>query len=321
MTSRRDVGAWLVTASLVPVRPAGASSVAPLIGILDTFGDTTDAFRIRRHAKELGDARADRLRFERRSADLVAAQAEAAARELVALRPVALVTYGDVGIAAVRAATRSMPIVAMGYELLGRGDAASLRRPGGNLTGVTLVSDELDAKRLEMLAAMLPRPARVALIGTPATLAAATAALAPAALRLDVGLIGFPVSASGDVPAAFAKARQGGARGILPIASDFVFSHTRLMRQLMREHRLPVMEGFSDEDRDGGWLIAYGPDFDACERQLVRQLLRVIDGADPATLPIEQPTQFRLSVHLRVARELGLAVPRSLQLRADTLAP
>lgn len=320
MTRRRDVGAWLGAASLAPVWPAGAS-VAPLIGILDTFGDTTDEFRIRRSAMELGGPRAAQLRFERRSADQVPAQAEAAARELVALRPVALVTYGDVGIAAARAATPTIPIVAMGYELLGRGGAASLRRPGGNLTGVTLVADELDAKRLELLAGMLARPARVALIGTPATLAVAAGALAPAAARLDVSLTGLPVSASADFPAAFAKARQGGVRAILPIPSDIVISHTGLLRQLMREHRMPVMESFSVPEGDRGWLIGYGPDLDACDRQLARQLLRVIEGTDPATLPIEQPTQIRLSINLGVARELGLAIPRPLQLRADTLVP
>lgn len=320
MTRRRDVGAWLGAASLAPVWPAGAS-IVPLIGILDTFGDTTDEFRIRRHAAELGGSRAAPLRFERRSVDQVPAQAEAAARELVALRPVALVTYGDVGIAAARAATHTIPIVAMGYELLGRGGAASLRRPGGNLTGVTLVADELDAKRLELLAGMLARPARVALIGTPATLAVAAAALAPAAVRLDIGLTSLPVSASADFPAAFAKARQGGARAILPIPSDIVISHTGLMRQLMREHRVPVMENFPGEGAEGDGLIGYGPDLDGCDRQLTGQLLRVIDGADPATLPIEQPTQIRLSINLKVARELGLSVPRRLQLRADTLVP
>lgn len=320
MKRRRAVAAALAAVAPVPWRAVHADTrAAALVGILDTFGDTTDAYRIRRIATELGHPRAAALRLERRSADQVPSAAEAAARELVALRPAALVAYGDVGIAAARAATRTVPIVAMSYELVGSGAVASLQRPGGNLTGVTLVADELDAKRLELLAGMLPRRARIAVVGTPATLPRAMAALAALARRLDTGLLAGPVSASADVPAALEQARRDGAQAVLAIPSDFVMAHTRLLRQLMRQQRLPLMESFPSDAADDGGLVGYGPDLDACERQLVRMLLRVIDGADPGTLPIEQPTQIRLSVNLRMARELGVAIPRPLQLRADTL--
>lgn len=320
MKRRRVVAAALAAVAPVSWRAAHANTnAAPLVGILDTFGDTTDAYRIRRVATELGHPRAAALRLERRGADQAPAEAEAAARELVALQPAALVAYGDVGIAAARAATRTVPIVAMGYELVGSGTVSSLRRPGGNLTGVTLVADELDAKRLELLASMLPRRAQVAVVGTPVTLSRATATLAALAPRLDVSLIACPVSATADVPVALSRAQREGAKGVLAISSDFVMAHAGLLRQLMRQQRLPLMESFPSGAGDAGGLVGYGPDLDGCDRQLVRLLLRVIDGADPGSLPIEQPTQIRLSLNLRMARELGVAIPRPLQLRADTL--
>ncbi len=118
---------------------------------------------------------------------------------------------------------------------------------------------------------------------------------------------------------ALSRAQREGAKGVLAISSDFVMAHAGLLRQLMRQQRLPLMESFPSGAGDAGGLVGYGPDLDGCDRQLVRLLLRVIDGADPGSLPIEQPTQIRLSLNLRMARELGVAIPRPLQLRADTL--
>lgn len=307
----------LAALTVAAVRAEAADG--PLIGILDSFGDPTDATRIQRIATELGYRNADRLRFERISVDSDPVVAAAAVRSLLSAKPSALLAFGDAGTRAALAATRTVPVVVMGYDLVAEGVAAALRTPGGNVTGLSLIADELDVKRLEVLVALLPPRARVLLVGTPASMRRAKPLLVDAAARLRVTLEPVEVAEALDIPTALEAAARRGVQGVQALPSDFLVDHAGLLVQSAAQYRLPLMSFFPDTVDSTHGLIGYGPDYDASYRQLVRILLRVLSGAAPGSVPVEQPTHVTLAINLAAASRLGLIVPQALQLRADRL--
>ena len=243
------------------------------------------------------------------------------ARDLVAREVTILVVAGNQAIHAARRATRTLPIVmAVGNDPVASGFVASLGRPGGNITGTTIISSTLVAKRLELVRELLPNARNVAfLLNADNTTHEHQLAEAKAAgQRLGLDVSAYAVRGSDAFPAAFA--RMAVAREeVLVLAEDAFFVSERVkLAALAQQARLPAVYGQRTSVEDGG-LISYGPSIEDAYRNAGAYVERILKGARPAELPIDQPSRFELVVNVRTANALGLAVPRTLLLRADGL--
>ncbi|HEX2436802.1 MAG TPA: ABC transporter substrate-binding protein [Methylomirabilota bacterium] len=239
--------------------------------------------------------------------------------ELIAL-DVRIIVSSSQAIPAAVAATRSIPIV-MAFAVddpVEQGWAASLARPGGNVTGVTLYVPELTAKRLEILKHIVPGLGRVGILaprgaGGPGQAAVAEQAARALGLSAHVERIG----GVGDYAPAFDAMKRAGVQGVLVLSSSAFFAERQRISELAVRHRLPLASPFR-EISDAGGLLAYGPSITGLWSERVPFYVdRLLKGSRPGDLPIEQPTTFEMVLNLKTARALGLSIPRSLILRAD----
>lgn len=239
--------------------------------------------------------------------------------ELVAL-DVKVIVSSSQAIQAAAAATRSIPIV-MAFAVddpVEQGWAVSLAHPGRNITGITLYVPELTAKRLEMLKTAMPALKRLGILaplgaGGPGQVAVAEAAAR--SLGLEPRVEG--IREVGDYARAFEALKREGAQAVLVLSSSGFFAERRRIADLALKHRLPLASPFREVTEAGG-LLAYGPSIVGLWGERVPIYVdRLLKGAKPGDLPIEQPDTFELVVNLKTGKALGLAVPRSLILRAD----
>ena len=314
-TDRRHLLAAALSALSPPCVTAGRPQ--PLLAVLESFGDPDDGSVYRRLAAAQGYRQADALRVVVRAIDRSPDTAAAVARELLVQAPAAFLTIGDLGIRAAMVATRSTPIVAMGYDLVGSGFVQSLREPGGNVTGVSLVAHDLDSKRLELLAQLLPKGSAVLVMGGPEALLRAMPLLQGAAQQLGLSLATAAVSSAPEVKLALQQARRPAAAGVLVLYSDFIVNHIGTLVEACTAARLPVAHPLPEKVEEAGGVIGYGPEFGPSLRQLIGVLIRVLQGEPPARVPVEQPNRYAMSLDQRAARALGIAVPASLRARAD----
>src|SRR5712691_7255415 len=220
-----------------------------------------------------------------------------------------------------RAATqagRAIPIVmiAINYDPVARGYLTSLARPGGNLTGVFLQQVELAPKRLQLLKEVLPRAGRVAVLWD-ALSADQLKAAKDAAASLKVELRPIEVQdAPSDLENAFREAARGRADAALVLASTFFYRHRERIAQLALKHRLPTVCAHP-EDGDAGNLMAYGANLADMFGRAAEYVDKILRGAKPADLAVEQPTKFDLVLNMKTARALALAIPASVRVRAD----
>ena len=244
----------------------------------------------------------------------------ALARELVSLKPDALLVGTVVGSRAATAATVTIPIIFVQVgDPVGVGLVPSLARPGGNLTGITNIAAELTGKRLELLKEIVPSALRIAIIANPdapiASLQIRNAEVAARTLGVQLEPL-LPVRDARTLAGAFEAAVRSGASAALRMV-DFVAGTLRAeTAKLAIKHRLPVMYAFR-EDVDAGGLVAYGSSVPGQYEQAATLVHKVLRGARPADLPIEQPTKFELVINLKTAKALGLTIPPSLLARAD----
>ena len=243
----------------------------------------------------------------------------ALAAELVGLK-VDVILVSSLAIPAARAATRTIPTI-MAFAVddpVEEGWAASLARPGGNLTGVTLHAPELAGKRLELLKGVLPGMRRVGVLAwpRPGGLGQVRAAEAAArSLSLQVHVVEGQETAQYD--GAVETLKRDGGDALLVLSSSTFFAERRRIADLAIKHRLPLVAPFREVAESGG-LMAYGPNIVELWKQRVPVYVdRILKGAKPGDLPIEQPTKYELVVNLKTAKTLGLTIPQSLLLRAD----
>jgi putative ABC transport system substrate-binding protein len=244
------------------------------------------------------------------------------ASELVSLKVDVICTGSTAQARAAQQATVMTPIVAAAMgDAVEDGLASSLARPSGNITGLTFLGPELVTKRLELLREMLPTVSRVAALwqvdafGERTTTDMFSGAQA-AARRLGMQFQVAPVKNPGEIDRAFTTMVEGHTDAVIQMPGVMLFNERRHIVDLAAKHRLPTIYAASEFVHDGG-LISYGADIADLFRRSATYVDKILKGAKPGDLPIEQPTKFELVVNLKTAKTLGLAVPQSLLLRAD----
>lgn len=243
------------------------------------------------------------------------------AAELVSVKVDALVV-GVCGavLDAARAATRTIPIVVQACtdDMVATGIVASLARPGGNVTGLSKLTPELAAKRLELLKEAVPKVSRVAILWDPGySDFSADWRMLRAAARL-VGVTLQPVEARerGGLTTAFSTMIREHAEAVITFSDTTTYNHPRHVAELAAKSRLPLMSPFREVAEAGG-LISYGPSIPDMFGRSAAYVDKILKGANPADLPIEQPTMFELVINLKAAKALGLTIPPSMLARAD----
>jgi putative ABC transport system substrate-binding protein len=273
----------------------------------------------RQQMRDLGYVEGQNVTFEPRWAQGDAKRLPKLAAELVGLNVDLIVTGGQNAALAAKRATATIPIVtATGTDPVALGLAASLRQPGGNVTGMTSISSELASKRLELLRIVAPRASRIAILWderNPASrlsVDGTEVAAKPAGLTIH----SVPVRSRAEIEAAFATLVRDRAGALIIVPSPAIFSHRRQLVELAAKHRLPTVVG-SREYVEAGGLASYGPDYPDQFRRAAGHVDKILKGAKPGDLPIEQPTKFELVINLKTAKALGLTIPPSLLQRAD----
>ena len=270
--------------------------------------------------RDLGQLEGRHYALIQRYAEGKAERLGALTQELIGLKPDVLLTSTTPAAVAAKLATRAIPIVVvLVADPVGAGIVQSLARPGGNITGITNIVAELAGKRLELLKEMIPAATQVAVFVNPDTpnapLQLRNARAAARSLRIDLRPI-LEVRQAADLERAFQAAVNAHAGAAIRMIDPLVFMLREQTAALAIKHRLAVIYP-SREDVLAGGLASYGTDLPAQYRQAAALVLKVLKGANPADLPVEQPTKFELIINLKTARALGLTLPQSLLLRAD----
>jgi ABC-type uncharacterized transport system substrate-binding protein len=241
------------------------------------------------------------------------------AAELVRLKPDVLVTGGNPGIAALRQATATVPIVmAWAIDPVGAGLVTSLARPGGNITGLTLgTGPEFITKELQILNEVVPKLSRVAILrGTDRRGAAEAAALESAARKLGLTILFADIRTPSDIAGAFASIARSRAGAILVLGGNTTWASRQQLADMAVQHRLPSMCLFR-EYAEAGLLLTYGPNREDLNRRAAAYTDKILKGARPADLPVAEPTKFELVINLKTAKTLGLTIPPSVLAQAD----
>lgn len=265
--------------------------------------------------RELGYVQGQNLHIESRFAAGKREGLAELARELVRLRVDLILAVGE-AVRAAKEATKTIPIVMADRDPIGHGYVANLARPGGNITGVTFSETGLADKRLELLKAIVPRATRIALL-TDFAEGAATQLEEARSASPRLGIVPVVVEVAGsDYPSAFARMVTARASALAVLSSPILHRDRKQIIALAARHRLPTIYPFREHAEDGG-LMAYGSSLSELSRRLATYVDRIFKGANPAELPIEQPTRYELVINLKTAQTLGLELPQSLLVQAD----
>lgn len=239
--------------------------------------------------------------------------------ELLRLRSDVIVTIGSQGAWAAKKATSTIPIVmATVADPVGQGLVASLAQPGGNITGNAILTEVVATKRLELLHSVLPKARKIGVLTNRSNPAAAIllSRLESAAKQLSVTLVHFDASSASEVdPALEEIARQRPEAVFVEQDSVFYLTRAKIAQRMLRE-RIPAIYSFREAVAEGG-LMSYANSTKSMLRKAATFVVRILKGARPSDLPIEQPTTFELAINLKTAKALGLTIPQTLLLQAD----
>ena len=316
--------AVLLLAESVGVQAQQAAKI-PRVGVLRPGnpppGDFGQREAFERGLRDLGWTPGTSILIEYRYAEGKPERLPELAAELIRLPVDVIVAGATAGVRAAQQATRTIPIVMSTLpDPVGEGFVASLARPGGNTTGLTLDTQELAGKQLELLNEALPKLSRIAVLRNPTTSAGwgvAKRQIEAAARRLKLEVKDFPVNRPEDLAPTFAAMSQARVGAILVRRDVLVVErHRAEVVALAAQRRLPAMYNFR-QFPDSGGLMSYGADVNIIHRRAAAFVDKILKGAKPADLPVEQPTQFELVINLKTAKALGLSVPQSLLVRAD----
>jgi putative ABC transport system substrate-binding protein len=326
----RLIGLTVVLALGLTISPlaieAQPQGKVPRVGYLHP-GSPSDPLRQRRleafrqDLRDLGYVEGQNIAIESRWAEGQYGRYPALAADLVRLKVEVIVAVTAAATQAAQQATRTIPIVMLAVaDPVGSGLVASLARPGGNVTGLTGMSPDLVGKQLQLLKQVVPEVSRVALLRHPDN-AASPAQLreAEAAARiLGVRLQTLEARNPQEIDSAFAAMTRERAGALLIIPDAFFVNQRRQIAELAIKRRLPSLFNLAEYTEAGG-LMVYGPNFLDMERRAATYVHKILQGARPADLPVEQPAKFELVINLKTAKALGLTIPQTLLQRADQI--
>ena len=269
---------------------------------------------------ELGWVEGQNIVIERRFAAGNAEQLKGSAAELVRLKVDVIVTAASAPTKVAKEATASIPIVfANAGDPVGQGFVQSLPRPGGNVTGIAFdASPDITAKQAQLLIELVPTVSRLAVLWNPtsAFLHSYLSVIKTAAPTLRVSLQSLEVRDANEFERAFDSMTRARADGLIVLSDTFATFHRARLVELAAKHQLPTIYGHSQYIEAGG-LLSYGPSLTDTYRHAASYVDKILKGAKPADLPVEQPTRFELIINLKTAKALGLDVPATLVARAD----
>ena len=288
----------------------GATPLAAATHFLNAFRDGM---------RERGYVEGQNLAIDYRALGLASEPNRNVAAELVRSGCDLIVAWTSPAVLAARAATSTVPIVFVGVaDPVGQGMVASLPRPGANVTGIANFASDLGGKMIELLREIAPGARRLGVVRNPdntgGTLQLRQIEDAARALGLELQVVNARVP--GEFEAAFAQLRAGGVQGVVMMADPSLIEHAGRIAALAQQARLPTVFQ-RRENADAGGLLSYGPNIRDAFHQVAGHVDRILMGARPADIPVEQPTKFELVINLRTAKALGLEVPWFLQQRAD----
>jgi putative tryptophan/tyrosine transport system substrate-binding protein len=313
----------LLTALLGPAA-AQAPARVPKVGYISP-GSSSDPARLRRFEafrqglRELGYVEGQTIILEPRWAEGKYDQYPALAADLVRLKVDAIVASGGAATKAAQQATRTIPIImSIVIDPVGSGLVSSLAHPGGNLTGTSMMATDLVGKQFEVLKEVVPKVSRVALLWNPANPGGAPQLREAEAVAraLGVGLQTLEARNPQEIDSAFAAMTRERTGALVVLVDAFFTNQVRQIADLATKRRLPSIYGQREYAEAGGLMVYSSNPFDL-ERRTATFVDKILKGAKPADLPIEQPSKFDLVINLKTAKALGLTVPSSLLLRAD----
>lgn len=303
---------------------ASASAQAPLprvalVAAAQQSGVASRANAFRDGMRELGYEDGRNVVLEFRYADERLDRIPAIVADLVKRKVDVIVSGGPSVTRVARAATSTIPIVmAFDSDPVGSGAVASLARPGGNVTGLSILASDLAGKQIEMLKAVAPKLARIVVLDNPTEPANAeiVRALRRSASSLGIAADTIPLDDPTRIEAAFAAAKRDHADAVIVLSSPLVLFHRTRFAAAASATRLPTIYAFP-EVVDAGGLMAYSVVFDDLFRRSATYVDRILKGAKPGDLPVEQPTTFQFAVNVQAARRIGLVIPPDVLARAD----
>jgi len=313
----------LLFAQSIPAQAQQPAAI-PRIGLLigssaSVYATRVEAFR--RRLRELGYVEGKNLVIEYRYAEGKRERLSELAAELVRLKVDVIVTSGP-GILAAKKASPTMPIVfGSASDPVGTGLVSSLARPGGNITGLSTMARDLGGKRLELLKEAVPKIARVAFLwqrGSTRGDDQELTEMEAAAKALGVKLLSLPVRSLEDFEGAFARAKRDGAQALITNPGALIVTRQRQVLDFAAKNRLPAMYA-SNEFVEAGGLMSYAPSYTDLYRRAADFVDKILKGAKPADLSVEQPTKFELIINLKAAKQIGVTIPQRVQARADKL--
>jgi putative ABC transport system substrate-binding protein len=308
---------------MLPV-PSRAQQLAkiPRIGFLNALFPTTNPARIeafRQGLRDAGYVEGKNIVLEYRYAERKVGRLSALAAELVNLKVDVIVTSAAQETRAAKVATSTIPIVMINEpDPVGTGLVASLARPGGNITGLSTLSPQLSGKRLELLKEIIPKLSRVAVLGNSSNPGNADTLkelqLAAQALKVNIQYLDVPNA--NEIENSFREADNDRADAVLILSDSILTSRRKQVIGLAIKSRLPVSYPRPEFVESGG-LMTYGVSLIENSRRAAAYVDKILKGAKPADLPIEQPTKFELIVNLKAAKQIGLTIPPNVLARAD----
>jgi ABC-type uncharacterized transport system substrate-binding protein len=320
---RREFITLLGGASALPLAARAQQPAMPVIGYMDTASASTTAHLVEAFRRGLSAAGYDEGRnvaIEYRWSEGNYDNLPALAAELVRRQVAVIATINTPTILAAKAATQTIPIVfGVGVDPIKFGLVASLNRPGGNLTGVTQLNIEMEARRVQMLHELVPAATSIALLINPASPAyneAETESARSAAQILGVRLQVLNASTESGIATAFFALVEERAGALLVSGDSFFVSRRDQLVKLAARHAVPALYHRREFTAIGG-LMSYGPSLPEVYYQVGDYTGRILKGAKPADLPVQQSTKFELVINLKTAKALGLTVPLTMQMTAD----
>jgi putative tryptophan/tyrosine transport system substrate-binding protein len=307
-----------VTMTVEAQQPAKIPRIGILLGASASFQSArVEAFRQR--LRELGYVEGKNIVIEPRYAEGKLERLPDLAAELVRLKVDVIVTAGGPTSLAAKKASTIIPIVFTGHaDPVGTGLVSSLARPGGNITGLSTMAPDLDGKRLELLKEAFPKVDRVAFLWVAADSrgnSTLTDMEAPAK-ALGLKLQSLPVRSLDDFERAFAQAKRDGLQALITSIGPVISAQRRQVLDFAAKNRLPAMYPYSEFVEAGG-LMSYAPNYADLWRRAASYVDKILKGAKPADIPVEQPTKFEFLVNLKTAKQIGLTIPSNVLARAD----